>query len=245
MTSSTPSFAFAGEVHSFAFPGATDHYPPDRPVRLEHIRLEVELDFEEKALFGTCTSRVRANREIHTVSFDAVELEVRQVKVDCKVAEFSNTGEKLHVTLPSQLGVGAAAEVAVRYRCRPTRGLYFWGPDAGYPDRPVQAWTQGEDEDARAWFPCLDAPAQKATSEIIATFPAQMKGLSNGALLSDKQRGKKRTVHYRLDVPHSPYLVTLVVGEFEETLDKADGTTLRYLYPPGRKQDAMRCVEAT
>jgi len=245
MTARSQSFACAGEVHPFAFPGATEHYPPDRPVRVEHIRLEVELDFEEKALAGTCTTRVRANREIRTVSFDAVELEVRQVKVDGKVAEFANTGEKLHVTLPSQLRVGAAAEVAVRYGCHPTRGLYFWGPDAGYPDRPVQAWTQGEDEDARAWFPCLDAPAQKATSEMIATFPARMKGISNGALLSDKQKGSKRTVHYRLDVPHAPYLVTLVVGEFEEAFDKAGDTTLRYLFPPGRKQDAMRCVEAT
>src|SRR5713101_3316100 len=167
MTARSQSFACAGEVHPFAFPGATEHYPPDRPVRVEHIRLEVELDFEEKALTGTCTTRVRANREIRTVSFDAVELEVRQVKVDGKVAEFANTGEKLHVTLPSQLRVGAAVEVVVRYGCHPTRGLYFWGPDAGYPDRPVQAWTQGEDEDARAWFPCLDAPAQKATSEMI------------------------------------------------------------------------------
>jgi aminopeptidase N len=245
MTGRSQTFACTGEVHTFALPGATEHYAPDRPVLLEHIRLEVELDFEEKALAGTCTSRVKAIREIRTVSFDAVELEVRQVKVDGKIAEFSSTGLKLHVTLPSPWKPGTAGEIAIRYRCQPSRGLYFWGPDAAYRQRPVQAWTQGQDEDARAWFPCLDAPAQKATTEMIATFPARMKGLSNGALLSDKQRGAKRTVHYRLDVPHAPYLVTLVVGEFEEAFDKAGSTQLRYLFPPGRKQDALRCVEAT
>lgn len=241
-------FHFKGagqEPHPFSLPGATEHYAADRPARAEHLRLEVSLDFDRREVRGTCTTRLRAVRELRWLTFDAVELEVEQVSVNGAAAEFTNSGRHVRVTLPRPLGADQTAEVAIRYRCHPARGLYFWGPDEGYPDRPVQAWTQGQDEDARYWFPCLDAPAQKATSELSATFPAGFTAVSNGVLVADEVKGELRTMRYRLDVPHSPYLVTLVVGELEELTAKAGATSLRYLFPPGRREDALRCVERT
>ena len=233
------------DIHPFALPGATEHYAPDRPALVEHIRIELELDFEQREIRGRCTSRIKAVRDLNVVTFDAVEIDVRQVKVDSKSAEFYNTGAQLNVSLPAPLSAGDLAEVAIAYRTRPSRGLYFIGPDKAYPDRPLQAWTQGQDEDARAWFPCLDAPSQKATTEVIATFPSEMTALSNGTIVADRKKGPRRTMHYRLDVPHSPYLVTLVVGVFER-VDLVEGQTrFEYLFPPGRKADAMRCVERT
>lgn len=234
-----------GETQRFALPGATEHYAPDRPVLTEHIRIEVELRFESKEVIGTCTSSIRAVREVSTLAFDAVDLDVARVFVNGKRANFFNSGRQVQVKLGARLAAGQQARVAIHYRCRPTRGLYFWAPDEGYPDRPLQAWTQGQDEDSRAWFPCLDAPAQKASSEVIATFPSQMTALSNGALVSDEVKGRRRTTHYRFDFPHSPYLVTLVVGEFEEVRQAEDSIQLRYLFPKGRKEDALRCVQRT
>ncbi len=233
------------EPNSFAFPDATEHYAADRPVRAEHVRLEVSLDFENKEVSGTCTTRVRAVREVESLTFDAVSLDVEWATVDDARVAFTNSGRHVRLELERKLPRGESAEVAIRYRCRPTRGLYFWGPDEGYPDRPVQAWTQGQDEDSRCWFPCLDAPAQKASTELFATFPANMTALSNGELVSDVVNAGRRTVHYRLDFPHSPYLVTLAVGEFEEARDNAGTTLLRYLYPKGRMDDALRCVART
>ncbi len=52
-------------------------------------------------------------------------------------------------------------------------------------------------------------------------------------------------MHYRLERPHSPYLVTLVVGEFDEHTEAAGGVKLRTLFPKGRKADAIRCVGRT
>ncbi len=234
-----------GETQRFALPGATEHYAPDRPVLTEHIRIEVELRFENKEVIGTCTSSLRAVREVSTLAFDAVDLEVERVFVNGKRASYFNSGRQVQIKLGAPLAAGQQAKVAIHYQCRPSRGLYFWAPDEGYPDRPLQAWTQGQDEDSRAWFPCLDAPAQKASSEVIATFPAQMTALSNGMLVSDEVKGRRRTTHYRLDFPHSPYLVTLVVGEFEEVRQAEDAIQLRYLFPKGRKEDALRCVQRT
>jgi aminopeptidase N len=229
----------------FAFPGATDHYAADRPVQARHVRIQVDLDFDSKSLEGICTTTVEAVREVKSFSFDAVELDVRRVLVNGTRAEFDQAGDQLWVRPRRPLAKGAKADVAIHYRCTPSKGLYFWGPDAGYPDRPLQAWTQGQDEDSRAWFPCLDSPAQKATTEVIATFPARMTALSNGALVKDERAGGRRTMHYRFDYPHSPYLVTLVVGEFDEAEAKAGSTPLRYLYPKGKKAEALRVLGRT
>lgn len=229
----------------FALPGAKEHYAADRPVRALHVRLQVTLDFERKAIAGVCTTRVTAVREVSAFAFDAVELEVSRVLVGGVRAQVENTGQQLWVRPRRPLRAGATAEVEIHYRCVPSKGLYFWAPDDDYPDRPLQAWTQGQDEDSRAWFPCLDAPAQKATTEVIATFPARMTALSNGVLVSDQKQGALRTTHYRLDYPHSAYLVTLVVGELEQATARSGKTALRYLYPRGRKADALRVLGRT
>jgi aminopeptidase N len=52
-------------------------------------------------------------------------------------------------------------------------------------------------------------------------------------------------MHYRLDAPHAPYLVTLVVGTFEVHEAKAGDTTVRTFFPPGRKDDALRVAGRT
>ena len=233
------------DLHTFVLPGATEHYAPDRPVRTEHVRIEVELDFEAKEVAGTCTTTLHPVREVRALTFDAVDMDVESVTVNGKRAAYSNSGRQIHIQLTLPLAQDGRAEAAIRYRCKPSRGLYFWGPDEGYPDRPVQAWTQGQDEDSRAWFPCLDAPAQRATTEVLATFPAKMTALSNGALVSDQVKAGRRTTHYRFDFPHPAYLVTLAVGEFEEERARTGDTQLRYLFPKGRKADAMRCVGRT
>ncbi len=235
------------EPHPFHFDSATEHYAADRPVRPGHVRIEVALDFATDSIRGTCTTTVVAVREVHAITFDAVELDIDSVEVDHRRVEFDADGKQLHLHLKSPLPAGSTATVTVTYRATPRRGLYFIHPDAAYPTRPTQAWTQGQDEDARYWFPCLDAPAQKATTEVIATFPAKMTALSNGKAVSNTVKGTQRTMHHRLDVPHSPYLVTLVVGEFEEHVAPVPQSKakVRTLFPRGRKGDALRCAERT
>jgi aminopeptidase N len=240
-----PAASGSSDPHPFSLPGATEHYAAPRPVRAEHVRIELDLDFPARAIAGTCTTRVSAVRAVTAVTFDAVDLDVTGARVDDRPVPFHNSGAHVRVELPRALEPGQACEVALTYRARPRRGLYFWGPDAGYPDRPLQAWTQGQDIDARCWFPCLDTPAQKATSEVIATFPAHMTSLSNGVLERDVVTGDRRTQHHRMAQPHAPYLVTLVVGEFEEATDTAGTTPLRYLFPKGRREDTLRCVART
>ncbi len=226
------------EPHPFSLETATLHYAEDRPVMAVHLALELNLDFEQASIDAVATHALVALEPVKRVSFDAVELDVKKVEVDGKAAHFDNSsGETLHVLLPKAIKAHNEFTVRITYRATPQRGLYFIGRE--------QAWTQGQDIDSRHYFPCLDTPAQKCSSEVTATFPKAFTSLSNGELVSDKIKGARRTMHWKLEAPHAPYLVTLVVGNFEVLEQRHDEMKLRTLFPPGRKEDALRCVKRT
>ncbi len=235
----------AGPNGPFVLTGARPYYTPDRVCDVEHIRVEVALDFERAQVAGTCTLTLAPLNDGDTrLLLDAVEMEIASVAVDGKPHDFGYDGRQLAVALGERTA-GERLELAVRYRCTPRRGLYFIRPDRYYPERPTQAWSQGQDEDNRCWFPCFDHPNEKSTSEVIATVPEKMTVVSNGKLVEIADGAGVRTFHFRHDVPHASYLITLVAGEYVELTDAADGTVLRYLVPAGREEDARRAFGKT
>jgi aminopeptidase N len=233
----------------FALPGTRAQYAPDRAIELRHYRIEVELFPAERRLTGqtTITARVVA-ADLRRVELDAVELEIAAVVVDGVVLpadRFAHDGQRLRLELPAARTRGDELTLAITYAASPRRGLYFTAPDDGYPDKPAMAWTQGQDQDSRHWFPCLDSPHQKATSEVLATVPAGWDVLSNGERVADRTDGERRTVHWRLAIPHSCYLVTLVAGDLVTVEDRHRDLPVTYHAVRGREDEARRTLERT
>jgi aminopeptidase N len=230
----------------FPLPGARPRYAPDRTFDVEHYRIALALDPATASVTGTTTIAVRAlAAPVAELAFDAVELTIAAVRVDGAPARWSCDGRRLRVAPKAPLAAGARAELAVDYAAQPRRGLYFTAPDPGYPDKPAMAWTQGQDEDSRHWFPCVDSPHEKATSEVIATVPAAWTALSNGVLVSDRVVGARRTAHWRLDVPHACYLITLVAGALVTVEDRWRDLPVTYHVAPGREAEAQRTLGRT
>ncbi|HEY6394396.1 MAG TPA: DUF3458 domain-containing protein, partial [Candidatus Binataceae bacterium] len=223
-------------------------WPRDRAADIRHIRLEVALDFERKEISGTATHRLAAILDgLDRLEFDECELTIKSVRASGQAVPFETGDNKIKVSLASSLKAGDEIEIAIEYSARPRRGLFFVGPDAAYPGKPVEAWTQGEDEDSRFWFPCYDYPNDRATSEVIATVPANFTAISNGALVSTTadRATKTRTFHYRHDLPHSAYLITLAAGEFIAIEDRAGNVPVLYYVHKGREEDARRAFGNT
>ncbi len=232
----------------FGGPGAKPQYNPDRPCRVEHIKIDLALDFPKKSLRGTCTLTFRAVSEVKSIPLDAVDLVIDRVTAAGRRLRWEPAPEGLTVFLPRPLKAGQRVDIAVAYHAdEPRFGLYFVGPDKDYPDKPVQAWTQGQDNDSKYWFPCHDTPNTKSTTEVVATVPEEMFALSNGRLLSTvrNRRQKTRTFHWRESVPHATYLVTLAAGRFTEIRARAGKTPVTYYAQPGREADARRAFGNT
>jgi aminopeptidase N len=231
----------------FNLPGSRPQYAPDRSFDTDHIKLELSLDVRRKSVRGVCTTRLRALADgAGSMVFDAVRFKIRGVRMDGRALRYAYDGQKLTVRLPRPVRSGSRVEVAVAYQVdRPPLGMHFIGPDRKYPRKPIQVWTQGEDEFARYWFPCHDAPQDRTTTEMIVDVPRGMTAVSNGRLLARTSRGPTTRFHWRQDIPHATYLVTLAAGYFSEIRDRWRNVPVLYYCPPGREEDAKRAFGKT
>jgi aminopeptidase N len=228
------------KARSFELPGDREQYAPDRPADVQHVKLVISLDFEQETVKGTAyTTFSSLYDEVRTISFDAVELHIESVMLeDGQKLAYSTPDKKLVVTLDRPYQHGEEFTVAVTYSAKPRTGLHFVKPGPDDPARPVQAWTFGQPSHHSHWFPCHDAPNDRATTEIIVTVPSQFLTVSNGNLISVTDNGATKTHHWRHDVSHAAYLISLVVADFAVIEDSYNGKPVTYYVRKDRKDDA-------
>lgn len=201
----------------FAKPGTPARPERVRSFDLLHIKGDITLDFDAKAVAGRVgLTLVPFDPGLSSVEIDCgpevvVEKVVINPEAEATGARFRHEGEVLTVEL-GRLFRGEQLTVSVHYRAEPTKGLFFVEAD---DDNPDFIWTQGQSEDTRDWLPCYDAPNDKATTELIVTVKRPFSVLSNGRQVGVKENSDgTRTFHWRLDIPHSTYLITLVAADF-------------------------------
>ena len=215
---------------------ADEPYARSRTYDLQNVRMELRFDTVERKVMGQVTHTLTPlNDGLASVEFDSIGLKIDAVTVGGRAANFETTKTKLIVKLDQPARAGQKLSVVIRYEGQPARGLYFILPDKDYPDRPVQLWTQGQAEDTRYYVPIYDYPNDKTTSEMLLTVPAAWTAVSNGSLLSTRDAGSgMKTCHWRLNQPHSTYLIALVAGEFDVVTEDWRGIPLTYYAPRGR-----------
>jgi aminopeptidase N len=246
--------ACSGLAAPFALAGTSRQYERSRPYTLRHLFLDLALDVKKKSVSGTATldfERLAGGKP--RLELDAVGFELEAVELvggdQTTPADYDYDGDTLRVDVKGK----RRGKVRVRYRATPKRGLYFLAPDAKVKDRPRQVWSQCQDEDGRHWFPCLDKPHVKMTSEIRVAVPHGWVALSNGEPRPAEQpraKGRPWIYHFALNQPHPAYLITLVAGELATVEDREAELGRRkipvtYYVPPKRKKDVARSLGDT
>jgi aminopeptidase N len=219
----------------------------DRLVDLEHVRLELTVDLEAQAIAGNAQLTVVGLANGTTdLEIDARELDVARVTCDGRDARFDHDGSTLHVVLAEAVDLGGRRVLRVDYSARPRNGLHFVGPDAAYPEKQLQCWSQGESEENRYWFPVHDYPNERATSETLITVKKPASVVANGALDGVHDNGDgTRTYHHRLDFPHVPYLTSIAVADWATTTGRWSGGEWSTHVPRAQAHLAERTFAST
>jgi aminopeptidase N len=230
----------------FPFPSTTRKYERDRPFRIEHIAIDVELDVPKKSVSGIATLRLhRVDAEATMLKLDAIGFSIESIEIRAAkkstLARHTYDDETISIEIPR---TADAFELVVTYRVTPKRGLYFLEPDPHVRDRPRQLWSQCQDEDARYWIPCHDKPHVKQTTELRVRVPKGWFALSNGVLAERVDEDQSTIFHWKQDKPHSSYLVSLCAGEFTELTAKSS-VPVQYYVPKGREADGQRTFSRT
>jgi len=226
------------------------HYGRGRPIDVKHIHLELRVDVVGESIAGTATHTLAPVAEpLSSIKFDAVGLTIESVQLDDgRALPFDASADTLTMQLPEPAAPGVDFTLQIRYRVeRPEKGIHFRTERMGYSAGDTQAWTQGEAEDARYWFPCFDAPHERTTTEITATVDDPFMAVSNGELLSKSKGTDPNTTayHWRLDKPHTTYLVSLAVGHFIEIDDTRGGVPIYYYVLKHQEADARLSLGRT
>ncbi len=220
----------------------------DKTYHVVHYAIEISINDREKEVAGRVTTTlVPYQPALSTVEFDAEQMAIHRVTMNGRDLRYEVRPKTLSITLDHPFSYRDTLSLTVEYSCHPTRGLYFVQPDSGYPDKPRQIWSQGEDMDNHFWFPCYDFPNDKATSELTVTLPARYTALSNGALLgvTENRKEKTRTFHWSEGKPHASYLIMLAAGEYTVLHDRAGNLALEYYVYPWQVDDARICFSET
>ena len=234
---------------NFLLPDAKPQWNPSRDMMLSHVYLDLEVEVEAKKLKGTARiSFTSIKKNLGSIFLDARELRINRVITDDGQAlQFKQNDRGVRIHLDGPVDRGQSSTVCIDYVVEnPRLGLYFTGPDEHYPDKLWQVWSQGQDEDNKYWFPCVDHPREKVTSEIRAKVDKPYVVVSNGELKEKYEDDDGRLVyHWSMEKPHSIYLISLAIGAYIELTDHFEDIPLSFYVPEGREEEGYRTFEKT
>ncbi|WP_069808029.1 M1 family aminopeptidase [Vulcanisaeta thermophila] len=212
---------------NFVYSDYRPRFPRYYGYSVKHLKAQLRININEKSITGIAEYQVSVPGN-GPISLDAAEMRINRVLVDGSEARFDYDGRVVTV----YVGQGDHV-VSIEYYTKPRKGAYFIVPDEYYRDRKPMVWTQGESEDNHYWLPLPDYPNMKFTSELIITVPKPLMAVSNGELIETKDLGQETLWHWRLDKPHSAYLIAFAAGEFDVVREDCDGVVLEHYVPKG------------
>jgi aminopeptidase N len=236
-----PARQSLAERDLFAPEGTPPRYMPARQYDLQHVKLDLAFDWDEKSVAGSAAHTLTPLLPgLDSLVFHAAGLDVHKVRVNGAERPFAldPQAQTLTVKLDRPYGPADRIETVIDYAAHPVAGLYFMGPDKAYPNKPRQIYSQGESDLNRFWFPVWDSPNDRTTTEVIATVKSPLEVVSNGKLIEVKDLpGGRRTWHWSMEVPHSTYLLSVAIGDFAKVSDQWNGIPVDYYVPKGPKAE--------
>lgn len=218
---------------------------------LVHTKLDVRFDFEKQHLVGNAQLElvpyfypqkklvlnaqgfelngvgIRFNGQLTALKYDYDGSEIT-IYLDRTYKRTDTVSAWIdYVAKPNELKSEGSAAIT------DAKGLYFIDPLDEDDMKPTQIWTQGETESNSAWFPTIDSPNENMTQDITITVNSKYKTLSNGVMTSTQENGDgTRTDRWIQDIPHTPYLCMMAIGEFAVVKDKWKDIEVDYYVEP-------------
>ena len=235
-----------------------------RTMDLLHMDLDLRFDWKSQQVIGKAKLRLTPYfYPQKIVVLDAQDFEFGRVawmhKGQLETLSYRYDNQEIQIYLPEEASVGDTVELEVNYVAFPeknsgegsaaitdTKGFYFIDPLDTIPGKPTMLWTQGETQHSSKWFPTIDRPNERMTHDIWLTVPDSMVSVSNGRLLKQESMANgMRKDHWKMDLPHAPYLVAIAVGDFAKVTASHGDLPLGYYVEKGFEKGAAKVFAST
>jgi aminopeptidase N len=183
-----------------------------------------DLDLTPNPATAVLTGTVRMKASVVSGPLSTVDLDFyANLAVDAatsggSAATWSRSGDVLTVNLDRAYATGELLDVVVAYHGSPgVSGSFGFSTANG---RNL-IWSLSEPFGARSWWPCKDAPEDKADSvDLRVTVPTGMVTASNGTRVEATDNGTVAVTRWRERYPIATYLVSLTSYPYTVTTDR-------------------------
>ena len=213
---------------------------------LVHTKLVANFDYNQSQLNGEVWLQLRPHfYPTAQLILDAKAMDIHHVSMvknkSNQALKYKYDGKVIRIDLDKTYTAKELYTIYIKYTAKPNdykakgsnaiteaKGLYFINPLGKEKNKPTQIWTQGETEGTSVWIPIIDKPNQKCTQEFYLNVPTKYVSLSNGLLIKqvDNKNGTRLDV-WKMDVPHSPYLFFIGIGDYAVVKQEAASTNVK------------------
>lgn len=186
-----------------------------------YYKLDLFPDAEAMQLYGNVTMRARSlDAALNSAELNFMNnMSVDSVFVNSKPAAFTYENDLITLQLDRPHAVGELFTTRVVYHGLPMAtglGAFTFDSTRGKP----MIWTLSEPYGARNWWPCKDAPIDKADSvDIRVKVASNLIVASNGLLKSVQTLGSYKIYEWQERYPISTYLVSLAIHPYSTYSD--------------------------
>ena len=178
-----------------------------------------------KSYSATNEVRFLVDTALSSITLNAVNTSLTIDSVRLAGTSFVHASNLLTINLDRTYAAGETTTVRIYYRHNNVT-------DAAFYTYNGMVFTDCEPEGARKWFPCWDKPSDKATVDLTAKTPANVKLGSNGRLADSTTVGDSTWFHWVSRDPVSTYL-TVMTGKVNYNLD------IVFWHPPTHPADSI------
>ena len=187
------------------------------PVRVQHLVLDLAVDFTHRVLAGSATWQLANPGAASEAVFDTRGLTIELVEGLNQAGTATRADYSLEApdavlgqALRVALAPGTTA-LRIRYRTAPTAAALQWLVPAQTAGAQPFLFTQSQAILARTWLPCQDSPGIRFTYEATVRVPAHLLALMSAE--NPQERNARGEYRFRMAQPIPAYLMALAVGD--------------------------------
>jgi aminopeptidase N len=241
---------FIDSIYAQSLPLGKYHRIRERIIDLIHYKAELNINFDQREVAGKVSITFRPLCRSNIFQIDAIRLNIEGIdllqKNTIQPLTYNHHDQVLDVILDQQYSPKDTLTITISYSAQPNAGMYFL-KDYEHEGQ-FYVYSYGEGGLHANWLPIYKDVNDKFSTEMVITVPQPYTVISNGNLINVKKHNSgEQTFHWKQDLPHSNYLISIYVGQFEKgDLPPALGTIpLSYWVPEGRLKQGAYALRIT
>lgn len=213
------AFTLLGSLRAPAsLAGEFDPHSAARPeeCRVEHLSLDLDVDFTAKQLYGRATLRLERAPDARELWLDTRGLSIESVTLeDGSLAKWEFLEEEPFLGQPMRIELDRDTSVVhIDYRTGPGAEALLWvDPEQTRGGHSPFVFSQSQTVFARSWIPIQDSPGLRFPYDATLHVPTGLLAVMSAQ--NPTVRREDGIYHFEMSDPVPAYLVALAVGDLE------------------------------